>query len=88
MISLNEAHNMRLVLENIAPIAREIFIVDSFSSDDTVKIAEEFGVHVVQRKFSGFGDQWNFAMQELRIGSINALSPQFQKYPEPRERGL
>jgi glycosyltransferase involved in cell wall biosynthesis len=58
---------MRLVLENIAPIAREIFIVDSFSSDDTVKIAEEFGVHVVQRKFIGFGDQWNFAMQELPI---------------------
>ncbi len=67
MISLNEAHNMRAILENITPLAQEIFLVDSFSSDNTVSIAEEFGVHVVRRKFSGFGDQWNFAMQELPI---------------------
>ena len=28
------------------------------------------------------------AIALVRIGSINALSPEFQKYPEPRERGL
>lgn len=67
MISLNEAHNMQLVLENIAPLAQEIFLVDSFSNDGTVEVAKEFGVHVVQRKFTGFGDQWNFAMQKLPI---------------------
>ncbi|RBI69003.1 glycosyltransferase family 2 protein [Roseovarius sp. TE539] len=69
MISLNETHNMRAVLENISSLAQEVFLVDSFSSDDTVSIAEEFDVHVVQRKFTGFGDQWNFAMKELPITS-------------------
>lgn len=58
---------MRAVLENVEPLAREIFLVDSFSTDRTVEIAREFGVHVVQRKFTGFGDQWNFAIQELPI---------------------
>lgn len=67
MISLNEFHNMRTVLQNITPLAQEIFLIDSFSSDDTVSIAEEFGVHVVQRRFTGFGDQWNFAMEKLPI---------------------
>jgi glycosyltransferase involved in cell wall biosynthesis len=67
MISLNEAHNMRAVLENISGLAQEIFLVDSYSTDLTVEIAREYGVHVVQRSFKGFGDQWNFAMRELPI---------------------
>lgn len=67
MISLNEAHNMAAVLENLKGFAAEVFLVDSYSSDETVDIALAHGVHVVQRKFRGFGDQWNFAMRELPI---------------------
>lgn len=67
MISLNEAHNMEAVLQNIEGWAQEIFLVDSYSTDDTVGIALRHGVHVVQRRFHGFGDQWNFALRELPI---------------------
>jgi len=69
MISLNEAHNMAAVLENLKGFAAEVFLVDSLSSDETVDIALAHGVHVVQRKFIGFGDQWNFALRELPIKS-------------------
>lgn len=69
MITLNEGHNMKAVLDNIQGWASEVFIVDSFSSDDTVDIALKRGVHVVQRKFEGFGDQWNFALKHLPITS-------------------
>jgi glycosyltransferase involved in cell wall biosynthesis len=67
MISLNEAHNMDAVLQNVAGWAQEVFLVDSCSADDTVSIALRHGVHVVQRHFKGFGDQWNFALKELPI---------------------
>lgn len=67
MIALNEAHNMEEVLQNIAGWAQEVFLVDSFSADDTVSIALRHGVHVVQRRFIGFGDQWNFALNALPI---------------------
>jgi len=67
MISLNEAHNMDAVLQNIAGWAQQVFLVDSCSTDDTVGIALKYGVHVVQRRFRGFGDQWNFALNELPI---------------------
>ncbi|MBL4782703.1 MAG: glycosyltransferase family 2 protein [Porticoccaceae bacterium] len=69
MITLNEAHNLDAVLDNIQGWAEEVFIVDSFSSDATVDIALRRGVHVVQRAFQGFGDQWNFALEELPITS-------------------
>lgn len=69
MISLNEAHNMEAVLENLSGWAQEVFLVDSYSADDTVDIALRYGVHVVQRRFRGFGDQWNFALRELPIAA-------------------
>jgi glycosyltransferase involved in cell wall biosynthesis len=69
LISLNEGHNMDAVLKNIKGWAQEIFLVDSYSSDDTIDIALRHGVNVVQRKFRGFGDQWNFALRELPITS-------------------
>ena len=67
MITLNEGHNMEAVCDNLAGWAREVFIVDSYSRDDTVDIALRHGVRVVQRRFDGFGDQWNFALQRLPI---------------------
>ena len=67
MISLNEAHNMEAVLQNLKGWAQEVFLVDSYSSDGTVDIALAHGVHVVQRQFDGFGGQWNFALSELPI---------------------
>lgn len=67
MIALNEAHNMEAVLQNLKGWAQQIFLVDSYSTDGTVDIALEHGVHVVQRRFGGFGDQWNFALGELPI---------------------
>lgn len=67
MISLNEGHNMEAVLQNLAGWAQEVFLVDSYSQDDTVDIALRHGVHVVQRRFRGFGDQWNFALEHLPI---------------------
>lgn len=67
MISLNEGHNLEAVLQNLAGWAQEVFLVDSYSQDDTVDIALRHGVHVVQRRFRGFGDQWNFALNGLPI---------------------
>jgi glycosyltransferase involved in cell wall biosynthesis len=67
LLTLNEAHNMAAVLDSLDGLAAQVFVVDSFSSDGTLDIALSRGVHVVQREFKGFGDQWNFALRELPI---------------------
>jgi glycosyltransferase involved in cell wall biosynthesis len=69
MIALNEAHNMEAVLRNLQGWAEQVFLVDSYSTDGTVDIALAHGVHVVQRRFEGFGDQWNFVLSELPISA-------------------
>lgn len=69
MITLNEGHTLEEALLNIKGWASEIFIVDSCSADNTLDIALKHGVTVVQKRFLGFGDQWNFALQNLPIKS-------------------
>ena len=69
MISLNEGHNLKDVCENLNGWAQEVFLVDSYSKDDTIDIALNYGINTVQRRFRGFGDQWNFALNELPIKS-------------------
>lgn len=65
MISLNEAHHLEDVVRNVSNWARQIFLVDSYSNDETIDKALDLGITVVQRKFLGFGDQWNFAITNL-----------------------
>jgi glycosyltransferase involved in cell wall biosynthesis len=67
MISLNEGHNLEAVCKNLAGWAQEVFLLDSFSQDETVEIALRYGVRVFQRRFRDFSDQWNFALANLPI---------------------
>jgi glycosyltransferase involved in cell wall biosynthesis len=69
MITLNEAHTIKDALLNVKGWASEVFIVDSCSTDDTVDIALSSGATVIQRNFTGFGNQWNFALENLPIKS-------------------
>lgn len=61
LITLNESRNLARCLESVRDIADEIVVLDSFSTDDTVAIAEGFGARVVQQKFAGYVVQKNDA---------------------------
>lgn len=63
MITLNEEYHLYECIKNISQVADHIFIVDSLSSDKTIDIALENGATVVQRPFTNFGNQWNFALK-------------------------
>lgn len=43
--------------------ADEIIVVDSFSTDNTVKLAESFNCKIIQRQFDNFSNQKNHALQ-------------------------
>lgn len=62
IITLNEAKNIALVIKNLS-FADEVIVVDSYSEDETVKIAESFSnVKVYQNTFIDFTKQRNFAL--------------------------
>lgn len=64
LITYNEEHNIRQVLENLS-FADEIIVVDSFSKDETVPIIESIGgIKLIQRAFKNYTDQKQFALKE------------------------
>ena len=62
IITFNEAENIRAACESVA-WADEILVVDSRSTDDTVRVAEEFGARVLVRDWPGFAAQKQFAAE-------------------------
>ncbi|MDD9951075.1 MAG: glycosyltransferase family 2 protein [Zetaproteobacteria bacterium] len=62
MIVHNEESNLEDCL-NALPQGCELIIVDSGSKDNTLQIATDFGAKVLERKFTNYGDQKNFALQ-------------------------
>jgi glycosyltransferase involved in cell wall biosynthesis len=61
LITFNEEANIEAALRSLEGIADEIVVVDSFSTDRTVKLAREFTDRIVQRKWTNYSDQKNYA---------------------------
>jgi len=62
MITKNEEKNISKALESVKGFVDEIVIVDSGSTDNTIKIAEQFGAKVFKRDFDSFSKQKNYAL--------------------------
>lgn len=60
MITKNEERGIRASLESVR-WAKEIIVIDSGSTDQTVTIAKECGAKVIQHHFVDFADQKNYA---------------------------
>jgi glycosyltransferase involved in cell wall biosynthesis len=62
--TLNEELNLPACLASVA-WADEVFVVDSFSSDRTVEIAEQHGATVVQHAWENYSRQKNWALDNM-----------------------
>ena len=67
ILTYNEELNIDKCLSNISDWAEEIFLVDSFSSDRTLEIAEKYNAIIVQHKFENQAQQFNWALDNLSI---------------------
>jgi glycosyltransferase involved in cell wall biosynthesis len=63
IISKNEAQNITECLRSVE-WASEIVVVDQFSEDETVEIAQRFGAKVFQETWHGFAEQKNLAIDK------------------------
>lgn len=62
IISFNEENNIGRCIDSVKGIADEILILDSYSTDQTVRIATEKGAIVKQQPFNGFIEKKNDAL--------------------------
>ena len=64
ILTLNEEANLPECLQSVK-WSDDIVVLDSFSSDGTVKIAEEMGARVVQRRFDNWSAHQNWALEQI-----------------------
>lgn len=62
IITYNEERNIERCLSSLSGIVDEIIVVDSFSTDNTAAICENFGVRCITNPFEGHIQQKNFAI--------------------------
>ncbi len=73
IITLNEEKNIERCIKSAQEIADEIVVVDSFSTDRTEEICEQYHVKFVKHKFEGYIEQKNWAVTQASNTHILSL---------------
>ncbi|WP_245576722.1 glycosyltransferase family 2 protein [Eisenibacter elegans] len=63
IITFNEARHIEACIASLLPVADEILVLDSFSTDNTPALAKAMGATVVQRAWEGYSASKNYANQ-------------------------
>jgi len=62
----NSERTIRETLKSVAPVADEIIVVDSFSTDGTLEIVREFTDKIYQNPYTYHGVQMNYAIERCQ----------------------
>ena len=63
ILTYNEEHLIGDCLDSIKDIPANVFVVDDFSSDKTIAILKDKGIHYKQNKFINYSQQRNWAQK-------------------------
>jgi len=85
VITKNSENTLEACLKSVQGLADEIIVVDSFSTDKTLEIAQKYGAKTFQRPFKGFQDQKQFALDQCTSEYILSLDDDEALTPELKE---
>jgi len=88
IITYNEEKRLEPALKSLEGLVSEVVVVDSFSTDDTVKLAKKYSSRVFQRKWTDYADQKNYANTHASFPWILSLDADERISPELREEIL
>lgn len=67
VLTYNEEIHIERCLKSLIPFCKEIWVVDSFSTDKTIDIAESLKAKTVKHRFENQAQQFNWAIDNLEI---------------------
>ena len=67
ILTKNEERHIARCIRSLQGVCTEIWVIDSFSTDRTCRIAEELGAKVVQHPFENQARQFNWALENCPI---------------------
>lgn len=73
ILTKNEEKNIEICINSIKSIAKRIIVIDSFSTDNTVKLAQNLGAEVYQHKFVNYSKQFSYGLHSFNISTTWVL---------------
>ena len=67
ILTKNEEENISRCINSVKEIAARIIVLDSFSDDDTIRIAKSLGADIYQHEFKHYGAQFQYALDNYDI---------------------
>ena len=83
ILTFNESQHIERCINSLKLITNNIFVVDSFSTDNTVKICENLGAKVYQRKWKNYADQFQWGLENCPIETEWVMRMDADEYIEP-----
>lgn len=69
ILTLNEELHLERCLWSLRQFVEHVIVVDSYSNDRTIEIAQKNGAYVIQREFTNHAEQFNWALEAVHITS-------------------
>jgi glycosyltransferase involved in cell wall biosynthesis len=96
ILTYNEEIHIERAMRSVLPIATQVFVVDSFSTDRTLEIARSIGAVTTQHKFVNYSRQFQWALDTLpietdwimRLDADEVLTPKLVEELQRRLPGL
>jgi glycosyltransferase involved in cell wall biosynthesis len=83
ILAFNEEKHIARAIGSVSGLAREIFVVDSFSTDRTTEIAQKLGARVLKHAFVNQAQQFQWALDHAPIRADWILRLDADEFLEP-----
>ena len=83
ILTFNEERHIERAIASVRPIASDILVVDSFSTDHTVELAQKAGARVLQNRFINQAKQFQWALDHGDVQSAWILRLDADEVIEP-----
>ena len=83
ILTYNEARHIGRAIASVRGIARAVVVIDSFSTDDTVAIAEQAGAVVLAHPFVNQAKQFHWGLDNARIDTAWIMRLDADEIVEP-----
>ncbi|GAB3182091.1 glycosyltransferase family 2 protein [Telluribacter humicola] len=96
ILTHNESLHIERCIRSLLPVTDKIFIVDSYSTDNTVQLATQLGAVVVQNPWVSYAFQFNYGIHQnpfktkwlMRMDSDEYLTPELASELNQKLTGL
>lgn len=96
ILTYNEQLHIERCIKSLKPFVKDVFIVDSFSSDDTIELCKSLGAIIYQNKWTTYATQFQWGLDNcpidtkwvMRMDADEYVTPELAKEIQTRLSGL